>query len=503
MTASEAIHGKRTISTPGSFGQWIIVAVYGMVVFGILPWHEPWRDEAHSWLLARDLSFSGILHQMRYEGYPPLWILLQVPLAKAGLPFASLGILNAICATLAVAVLVFLSPFTLGQKALIAFSDCVFCWYGMVWRCYSLMMLALFLVAAVYPRRHQRPLLYAICVVLLANIHLLAMGVALLLFLGFVIGMARRRSEISFPLNLAGGLIMAAGIFILVFMLRQPPDCRNPGIFPIFQPYASFQLLAGAFDRFRIQSAMAVYTLNGVLFAVLLWDLWKARDAFWLLLLTYLGWSYVFTFKNLGPYYQHVPALTIMMVVACWVARVTRPLPASFELKLQPGRVPFSCRLPLAEAIVFASLAFGLLCVPYWIYQEIRYPFSAGKEAATVLQNVSPDVPIIGYPFEEAENLLPYLPGRKFWSPQTGEFETFYTPSKQFDAFHFTTVHDFFFRHVIPAFPNHLPWLVISHKERLIGIESMGYELVYPQSVPEVWYPLGETYWIYRPAAGS
>ncbi len=36
--------------------------------------HEPWADEAQSWLLARDTSsFSALLSATRFEGTPPLW----------------------------------------------------------------------------------------------------------------------------------------------------------------------------------------------------------------------------------------------------------------------------------------------------------------------------------------------------------------------------------------------------------------------------------------------
>ena len=154
-TASKASYSSDSVDAPpsndaaGTLWKWAIVALYGVVVLAIVPVHEPWRDEAHTWLIARDLSYGGMIQQMHYEGYPALWFWMQAPLAKLGLPFASLGVLNALCATFAVAVMVFFSPFALWQKALIAFSYGLFCYYGMVWRCYSLLILALFSVMSV------------------------------------------------------------------------------------------------------------------------------------------------------------------------------------------------------------------------------------------------------------------------------------------------------------------------------------------------------------------
>src|SRR5262249_26311519 len=63
-------------ASPQTVWKWGIVTLYGLVVFSMIPFHEPWRDEAHTWLIARDLSYGGIVQQMHYEGYPPLWFLL-------------------------------------------------------------------------------------------------------------------------------------------------------------------------------------------------------------------------------------------------------------------------------------------------------------------------------------------------------------------------------------------------------------------------------------------
>ena len=38
--------------------------------------HEPWADEAQSWIIARDASVSEIIWDVsRYEGTFPLWFL--------------------------------------------------------------------------------------------------------------------------------------------------------------------------------------------------------------------------------------------------------------------------------------------------------------------------------------------------------------------------------------------------------------------------------------------
>lgn len=43
--------------------------------------HEPWADEAQSWLIARDLPYSRmIFSELRYVGHPALWYTILWPL---------------------------------------------------------------------------------------------------------------------------------------------------------------------------------------------------------------------------------------------------------------------------------------------------------------------------------------------------------------------------------------------------------------------------------------
>ena len=45
------------------------MTIYLIISFIIIILHEAWRDEAQSWLIARDLSFIDILKQMKFEGH--------------------------------------------------------------------------------------------------------------------------------------------------------------------------------------------------------------------------------------------------------------------------------------------------------------------------------------------------------------------------------------------------------------------------------------------------
>lgn len=60
----------------------LITLIYSIATLTVILFHESWRDEAQSWLIARDLGIIDIFKQMKYEGHPALWYLILVPFAK-------------------------------------------------------------------------------------------------------------------------------------------------------------------------------------------------------------------------------------------------------------------------------------------------------------------------------------------------------------------------------------------------------------------------------------
>ena len=87
MKSRLSLPGFPAFSTAG--GRLLILSAYVALNLFFITRHVNWRDEAQAWLLARDLSPVQLFRQMSYEGYPCLWHLLLMPLAKLGLPLMS------------------------------------------------------------------------------------------------------------------------------------------------------------------------------------------------------------------------------------------------------------------------------------------------------------------------------------------------------------------------------------------------------------------------------
>lgn len=151
----------------------ITLIIYLLGVCTVSFFHEPWFDEAQSWAIARSGTIKEILFEIpHYEGHPPLWHLILAPFAKLGAPYElSLAAVNIFFMTLAVAVLLFKSPFPKLIRCLLPFNFFLFYQYGVVSRPYCILVLAIFLAAACYKNRNEHPVKYLLCLALMCAVH--------------------------------------------------------------------------------------------------------------------------------------------------------------------------------------------------------------------------------------------------------------------------------------------------------------------------------------------
>lgn len=141
-------HNARTLALLLAF------VLYIAIIAIVMCFHEPWFDEAQSWLIARDSSLADIISvRTHYEGHPPFWNLLLAIAAKNSVPY-EFGIkgIQLVCASLLGAWLIFKSPFKSTSSLatfLIPFTYFACFQYGVTSRPYALLCLSL-LVAAHY-----------------------------------------------------------------------------------------------------------------------------------------------------------------------------------------------------------------------------------------------------------------------------------------------------------------------------------------------------------------
>lgn len=390
---------------------WALMLAF--VVLGVLlvHHHEPWRDEADPWLMARDASLPQLVRLAGYVGTPILWFLAQVPLAKGGLPYATVGYLNLLFAAGAVALFLRHARLAWPLKALFVFSFFVSYEYAAIARSYALSMLLLFALAALHAKRFTSPLAYGTVLLLLlnTNVHSLALGVPILARWVWESARASRPARIA---PLLGALIGAAGLALALLQLRQPPDGQLTGLVESMRLRLIPTTLAGALVPGVEGSSWAWALAEVVVGAGVIWLLRRPRALAVMLASFALLWA-IFLLKYAGSP-RHWGFFLLALVYALWTARD--------EEAADPAPPPEWNR----KAWAAVSIAFGLSLVwsVYFAWaswtREIRDPFSASRQMARFLRDTRlVELPVAAWPSPHAQALLPYLPGKRFYDPGT------------------------------------------------------------------------------------
>ena len=140
----------------------IVLCLYTALLAFVAYFHEPWYDEAQSWLIARAASIKDMFFYIpHYEGHPPFWWLILAPFAKVGLPYEiTLKTINIALCSFGIGLFLFKAPFKRLFKFLIPFSFFLFYQYGIISRCYCLTIIAFMLAAITYQNRNIKPFAY-------------------------------------------------------------------------------------------------------------------------------------------------------------------------------------------------------------------------------------------------------------------------------------------------------------------------------------------------------
>lgn len=163
---------EKIISLSLPRGAYIAAFAAFVLLSGIVSYfHEPWLDEAQSWLIARDASYHDMIFVLpHYEGHPCLWwLLLSIP-AKLGAPYElSLGVVMLIISSLSAYLIMFRSPMHPLVRIMLPFTYFFFYQYGIIARPYGLMILSLLLAAHFFKDKDEKPFPYVLSLMLLCS----------------------------------------------------------------------------------------------------------------------------------------------------------------------------------------------------------------------------------------------------------------------------------------------------------------------------------------------
>jgi hypothetical protein len=134
-------------------------------------YHEPWSDEANSWLLGRDATlFQLWTRLMHYEGTPGLWQTLLHVLMRLGLPYSGLNVFSAALGCAAAWVFIRKAQLPLVIRLSMPFTFYLFYQYSVIARSYCLLPVLLFLCACIYSRALEKLGLMTLLLCLMAGV---------------------------------------------------------------------------------------------------------------------------------------------------------------------------------------------------------------------------------------------------------------------------------------------------------------------------------------------
>jgi hypothetical protein len=408
-----------------------LILLYSAINIIILLHHEPWEDEAHAWLIARDLDIISIFKQMAYDGTPALWYMFLVPFAKTGLPYISEFILHLMIAVAAVTVFILYAPFSKLTKILFIFSYYMAYEYSIIARSYCLSILLLFLIATLYGKRFEHPLWYSFLIFLLFNTNAHSFFIASSLTILFAWESYRNKvhssnGKISLFIMLLGGLLS-------FLQLLPRTDSINYGLLigpSYLMPYVA---IANAFfpwhSVFIMQGdqRLAMIIMSILIFFIIILSIVKKPSVLFILLLSFSGLFYIFTFIYPGNV-RHHGFILIMLFFALWISRYYH----ESQKKLFSIISNFNL-YKLSIASINICLALSLQFCLKIQYQEYNDLFSGAKEMAEFIKrNTLDNFIIVAHPAPQASALLPYLPGKQFWYAGIEDYGTFVAYNKQF-----------------------------------------------------------------------
>lgn len=399
----------------------ITLIIYLLGVCTVSFFHEPWFDEAQSWAIARSGTIKEILFEIpHYEGHPPLWHLILAPFAKLGAPYElSLAAVNIFFMTLAVAVLLFKSPFPKLIRCLLPFNFFLFYQYGVVSRPYCILVLAIFLAAACYKNRNEHPVKYLLCLALMCAVHSYGIIIAGCLCIVWLIEifteykksgkladiLKDRRCWLMFCLLIFAMLVMAAivpdeNVYLGGKMSSETEkkfdfSCINILFcFVIFSDsiITSFFNYAGVPSE--IASQIPVIVVSILLVALFVTITYRNKKLL-TFLLPYGVLSIFGSFVYISPH--HIGVITAFVIFVLWII-----VDESGKVLLPEYMNKISAKIGKKLKVILKAIAFLPLLIPIaWSctssYFDIRYPYWFDEAADFIKEYHLDDYKIMGY----------------------------------------------------------------------------------------------------------
>jgi hypothetical protein len=401
------------------------VIIYACLVLYGSYIHESWGDEAQAWLLTRDLGFVEFFKILPTEGHPPLWYLLIMPFSKLGFPYEIIKILAALISIGAVYILLLKTKAPNVLKLSLPFSYYIAYQYAIFGRSYCLILFFIAAIISLYPKRFEKPWLFALCVVGLFNTHMLVFTFACCIVLLFVID-AVQQKKLKGQVLASVVLMLTGGLYLIPYLttskiaeyyttntLHHDANLQNALTFGLFIHRMAAQVALTYFESSWINPQ--------TIFLFIVFLLTLPRPKIFLLLATGLaGILYIMGYKYSFIQIRHFGVIFIVFAMCYCLMPYYKDDAWNLRLKY-----------PLASlgALLLAFAGFNQIPITAIVYaDDNNRMYSGSKDVAEFLRENNMEYSIIAacHP-GSCYAILPYLPKDvKFYYPSCDCLGTYY-----------------------------------------------------------------------------
>ena len=360
------------------FFKHLIFVFYIVAGIILLIHHEPWRDEANTWLIAKNLNIFQLFDEIRVDGNPCFYYLFLFPFAKSGLPYIFNNIISFSISVVTSYLLIYKTKFNNILLILIICSS-LFIYYGGIFgRSYCMVNLLFVLIMIFFEGRYNHIVLFSFLVVFLLNTHIMMFGFCFAIFCVQCFDYLKKNCYdiASKKTQLIGILIECVGMLFLAWQLV---GCIHMNE-----------------DVFLVQRSFAAIIISFFITVVLLIYVIRRKDKVFFIsvfsfIFQFFGWLFV---SHSSMYIRNLCFLNVIFLYS-----------SGFKFKY------------LDFKLIIISLFFFLLFIRDFsiYYQDNFYNFSDSKDVSKyVKKNVSSDDTILCVPNYLCISVLAYISDYRF-----------------------------------------------------------------------------------------
>ncbi len=373
----------------------IVLILFIILTLFIGSFHEAWTDEAQSWMIARDASFSEILWDIsRYEGTFPLWFYTLKICMTFGLQYENVYMVSIALSVIGLLVFLFKVDAPKYVKVLLPFTYYVFFQYAIVARSYSYLLLAFSIWASLYKERKNKPIKYSLALLFISFISMHGMIISGALGLMFIIELIKGKNlKKTIPASL---LLVLVWIFECIVLCPKMDLYMNVGLIHSFVSLAGSIIDTILIGRNIFEDIyLGIGVILFIVFLVQLFTLKKNDAVFSICALL----AFMFLIR-IAPH--HLGTVVILMMF-CIIINYD-------ELK---AKFKHFDKLFIAFLVLYIS--FSVITS----YRDVRYNYTGAEEMATYIKEndiYGKEIYRFGY---GPQAILPYFEGNLYANTPT------------------------------------------------------------------------------------